>query len=42
MVAFTLDIGNTEFLTAGFKDLTTNKVLPIKLESIGSIDFGID
>lgn len=42
MVAFTLDIGNTEFLTAGFKDLTTNTVLPMKLESIGSIDFGCD
>lgn len=42
MVAFTLDIGNTEFLTAGFKDLATNTVLPIKLESIGTVDFGCD
>lgn len=32
LVAFTLDIGNTERLTAGFKDMTTGKILPKKLE----------
>jgi len=40
LVAFTIDIGNTEKLTAGFKDMSTGKVLPLKIESVGSIDFG--
>jgi oligopeptidase B len=39
-VGFTVDIGGTEHLTAGFKDLRTNKFLPHKLESIGQLEFG--
>ena len=42
MIAFILDIGNTERLTGGFKDLKTGKVLPIKIESVGNIDWGCD
>lgn len=35
VVAFTIDIGNTEQLTGGIKDMKTNEVLRnIKLESI--------
>lgn len=40
LVAFTLDIGNTEVLTGGFKNLTTGKFLTFKLENIGDIIFG--
>lgn len=40
LVAFTLDIGNTEILTGGFKNLTTGKFLTFKLENIGDIIFG--
>ena len=36
MVAFTIDIGNTEFLTGGVKDMTTNRVLPnLILKNVG-------
>ncbi len=35
LVGFTIDIGNTEQLTGGIKDMTTGKILPVKLESIG-------
>lgn len=35
MVAFTLDIGNTEILTGGLKDMQTGEILRnIKLEHI--------
>jgi len=35
LVAFTLDIGNTEKITGGIKDMLKNEVLPnIKLEGI--------
>jgi len=37
-----LDIGNTEKLTGGFKDMTTGKFLPIRLDNIGDIVFGED
>lgn len=40
MVGFTVDIGGTEHLTAGFKDLRTNQFLPHKLESVGQLEFG--
>ena len=42
LCAFTVDIGNTERLTGGIKDCVTGKLLPIKLESIGQIEFGLD
>jgi|LakMenE18May11ns_1017448.scaffolds.fasta_scaffold9045040_1 protease II len=32
--AFILDIGNTERLTAGVKDMASNKVFPLKLENV--------
>ena len=36
LVAFTIDIGNTEFLTGGVKDMTTNSVLPnLILKNVG-------
>jgi oligopeptidase B len=41
-VAFTLDIGNTENLTGGFKNLSTGKILPRKLENVGDIVFGAE
>lgn len=34
MVAFTLDIGNTEVLTGGVKDMHTGKVHPLQLENV--------
>jgi hypothetical protein len=35
MIAFTLDIGNTEKLTAGIKDMQTNEILRnVKLENV--------
>jgi protease II len=40
MVAFTIDVGNTERLTGGFKDMASGKVLDLKLENVGSVDFG--
>ena len=41
MIAYTLDIGNTERLTGGIKDMKTNEVLKnIKLEGISQIEFG--
>jgi oligopeptidase B len=42
LVAFILDIGNTERLTGGFKNMTTGKILPIRLDNIGDIVFGED
>jgi len=39
-VAFVLDIGNTERLTGGFKNLTTGKILPHRLNNISDIIFG--
>lgn len=35
MVAFTFDIGMSEKLTGGFKDMRKGKVLPLRLESVG-------
>lgn len=32
--AFVLDIGNTERLTAGVKDMSSNKVMPIRLDNV--------
>jgi len=41
MIAYTLDIGNTERLTGGIKDMLKNEVLKnIKLEGISQIEFG--
>lgn len=41
LIAFTIDIGNTEKLTGGIKDMTTNEVLKnIKLEGISQMEFG--
>jgi protease II len=37
---FILDIGNTERLTAGVKDMTSNKVLPIRLKNVSQVEFG--
>lgn len=42
-VAFTVDIGNTERLTAGVKDMKTGKVLlNIKLPNVNSLEFSAD
>lgn len=41
-IAFTIDIGNTEKLTAGFKDMRTGKILTTKIDSVGQIEFGGD
>jgi len=35
LISFLLDIGNTEQLTGGIKDMNTGKILPVKLERIG-------
>jgi len=41
MIAFTLDVGNTERLTGGIKDMINNEVLKnIRLENISQIEFG--
>ena len=41
LVAFTLDIGNTERITGGIKDMGKNEVLRnVKLEGISQIEFG--
>ena len=41
LVAFTVDIGNTEFLTGGVRDMKENRVLPqLMLPNIGQIEFG--
>lgn len=40
LIAFKLDIGNTEKVTAGFKDMVTGKVLKTKLNNVGDIIFG--
>ena len=41
LVAFTVDIGNTEMLTGGVRDMTEDVVLPqIMLPNIGQIEFG--
>lgn len=41
LVAFTLDIGNTERITGGIKDMVKNEVLRnVKLEGISQIEFG--
>lgn len=41
LVAFTVDIGNTEFLTGGVRDMKENRVLPqIMLPNVGQVEFG--
>jgi len=41
LVAFTLDIGGSEKLTAGIKDMKKNEVLSnFKLEGVSSLEFG--
>lgn len=41
LIAFTIDIGNTERLTGGIKDMKKNQVLKnIKLEGVSQIEFG--
>jgi protease II len=40
LIAFKVDIGNMERVTAGFKDMTTGKVLKTKLTNVGDIIFG--
>jgi protease II len=40
LVAFILDIGNTEKLTGGFKNMSTGRILPQRLDNIGDIVFG--
>lgn len=41
LVAFTLDIGNTERITGGVKCMLKNEVLPhVKLEGISQLEFG--
>ena len=41
MIAFTLDIGNTERLTGGVKDLRTNQIyINIRLEDVSQMEFG--
>ena len=41
MIAFTLDVGNTERLTGGIKDMINNEVLKNRrLENISQIEFG--
>jgi protease II len=41
LIAFTLDIGGTERLTGGIKDMQKNEVLKnIKLEGISGMEFG--
>lgn len=41
LIAFTLDIGNTEKLTGGIKDMKSGEVLKnIKLENISQMEFG--
>lgn len=41
LIAFTIDIGNTERLTGGIKDMKKNEVLKnIKLEGVSQIEFG--
>jgi len=41
LVAFTLDIGNTEVLTGAVKDMNTGQLLPgVKLDRIGQLEFG--
>jgi oligopeptidase B len=40
LIAFKLDIGNTEKITTGFKDMNTGQVLKTKLTNVGDIIFG--
>ena len=40
MVAFTVDVGNTEVLKGGVKDMRENRVLDIMLPRVGQIEFG--
>ena len=42
LCAFTVDIGNTERLTGGIKDMSTGKLMNVRLESIGQIEFGLN
>jgi protease II len=41
LIGFTLDIGNTERITGGVKDMQTGEVLKnVKLEGISQMEFG--
>eukprot|EP00351_Strombidinopsis_sp_SopsisLIS2011_P001006 CAMPEP_0116871130 /NCGR_PEP_ID=MMETSP0463-20121206/1347_1 /TAXON_ID=181622 /ORGANISM="Strombidinopsis sp, Strain SopsisLIS2011" /LENGTH=112 /DNA_ID=CAMNT_0004508977 /DNA_START=375 /DNA_END=713 /DNA_ORIENTATION=+ len=40
LVAFTLDIGFTETLTGGVKDMNSGKVLDLKFDDIIQMEFG--
>ena len=42
IAAFTVDIGNTENLTLGFKNLETNEILPFQIHNVGSCEFGLE
>lgn len=43
LVAFTLDVGNTEVLTGGVKDMRINKVISgLKLNNVCQIEFTDD
>lgn len=42
MAAFTVDIGNTEFLTLGFKNMESGEILPFQVQNVGSCEFGLD
>lgn len=39
LVAFTIDIGNNEVLTAGIKDMVKNEVLNFRLENVSQVEF---
>ena len=39
-VAFILDVGNTEKLVGGFKNIQTGKILPVQIDNVSDIIFG--
>ena len=39
LIAFTIDIGNHEKLTAGFKDMNSQQILDLKLNDISQVEF---
>lgn len=42
-IGFTVDIGNTERLTAGIKCMETNRIIPnFRLENVGALEFCLD
>ena len=38
LIAFTIDIGNNEVLTAGLKDMKKGEVLNIRLENLSQVE----